>query len=313
MDALRKTMIIAGAEFRFAFRRGAPVVVTALVGLLVGAGVLIGPFVNLSQWAANTTMTPEKVERLASFGLTPDQWVVFMREMTSDTFVFSTLLAWLLILLALLFLPVVTSAGIPADRKFGISEMLRSTPISGWVYLAGKILGALAAVLLVAAGTLGLFFAIAESVLFGKLGFGLSAGASLFFIKLSLLDGLPILAWGTAIGVLVGVFFRSRRAAVFPGLLAGAASLVGWTLAFRAPAQSLLGMTDLAYCYLVQNYHSSAIDVMARQGFASDPFQIAGASRVGIGQVVLMHLTVIAALLLFTALARLWLKWKENF
>jgi len=42
-------------------------------------------------------------------------------------------------------------------------------------------------------------------------------------------------------------------------------------------------------------------------------FNIAGASRVGVGQLVLMYLAVIAAFVILMALARLWLKWKENF
>jgi hypothetical protein len=33
----------------------------------------------------------------------------------------------------------------------------------------------------------------------------------------------------------------------------------------------------------------------------------------GIGQLALMYLAVIAALVILAGLARLWLKWKENF
>jgi hypothetical protein len=42
-------------------------------------------------------------------------------------------------------------------------------------------------------------------------------------------------------------------------------------------------------------------------------FNIAGAPSVGIGQLALMYLVVVAALALLVAIARLWLQWKENF
>jgi hypothetical protein len=314
METIRQILAIARTEFRFGFRRGAPVVVTALIGLIVGAGVLVSPLANLSQWAANSVLTPEKVETLASYGLTPDEWALFIRAFMSDVFVFSTLMAWLLIFLALLLLPMATSASIPADRKFGVSELLRTTPITGLTYLAGKILGMLATVLLTAGVMLGLFFAVTEIILFSTVHYGLSAGASWFLIKIAVLDGLPLLVWGTAVGVLIGIFFRTRRAAIFPGILAGIASLIGWAAAFRAPAQGLIGVTDLAYFYVLQNYHSPAQALQFQMtGQDANMFNIAGAPIVGIGQLALMYLAVIAALAILAALARLWLQWKENF
>jgi len=314
MKVVRRILAIACTEFRFGFRRGAPVVVTALIGLLISAGILVGPLANLSMWEAVSVMTPERIQRWTSFGFTIEQHAPFIRDAVGDMFVGSTLLAWLLILLALLFLPIATAVSIPADRQFGVSELLRTTAISGFVYLAGKVLGMFATVLLVAAIMLGLFFAVTEIILFSILHHGLSASASLFFIKLSLLDGLPILIWGTTVGVLVGVFFRTRRAAIFPGFLAGVASLVGWVYAFRTPSQDFFGMTDLAYYYLVQNYHSFAMDLEARLGGGGlDYFGIAGAPGVGIGQLALMYLALVAALAVLTSLARLWLQWKENY
>ena len=314
MKTIRQVLAIARTEFRFAFRRGAPVAVTALIGLLVSAGIVVAPFTSLPEWAANSILTPEKIERLASFGLTVAEWSQFLRTAFGDMFVGSTELAWLLILLALLLLPMTTAVSIPAERQFGVSELLRTTPITGFGYLTGKLLGMLATVLLVSAFMLILFFAATEIILFSTLHYGLSPTASLFFIKLSLLDGLPILVWGTTVGVLVGIFFRTRRAAILPGFLAGVASLVGWVFAFRAPSQGYLGMTDLAYYYLVQNYHSSAMAVVSRLGGQDiNMFNIAGAPSVEIGKLAVMYLAVIAALAILVALARLWLQWKENF
>jgi hypothetical protein len=314
MKTIRQILAIARTEFRFGFRRSAPVAATTVISLIVSAGILIPILANLTNWAANSIMTPEKIQRLASFGVTPDEWTIFLRAAAGDMFVFSTLMAWLLIFLALLLLPMATSASIPADRKFGVSDLLHSTPITGSIYLTGKILGMLATVVLVGALMLALFFAITEIILFSGLHYGLSAGASWFLINIALLDGLPMLVFGTTVGVLVGIFFQTRRAAIFPGFLAGIVSLACWAFAFRAPAGGYVGVTDLAYFYLLQNYHSAAIAFEIRLG-EQDPnmFNIAGAPRVGIEQLVLMYLVVIASLAILASLARLWLYKKENF
>jgi ABC-type transport system involved in multi-copper enzyme maturation permease subunit len=315
MRTVSQVLAIARTEFRFAFRRGAPVAVTVLIGLIVGAGIMVEPFANLSTWTIHPILTPEPGGNWTSLGFTVDQYAPFVRSAIGDTFVFSTMLAWLLIFLALLLLPMATAMSIPADRKFGVSELLRSTPITGSGYLAGKILGMLASIMLVGTLTIALFFVVTEIVLFSSFHFGLSFGVSLFLIKLALLDGAPILACGTAVGVLVGAFFRTRRGAILPGFLAGVASLIGWAVAFKAPAQgNALGMTDLVYYYLLQNYHSLAIDLLSRiyvNGL--DMFGLTGKPPVGIGQIALMYLTVIAALAVLAGLARLWLQWKENF
>jgi ABC-2 family transporter protein len=314
MKTFRQILVIARTEFRFAFRRGAPVVVTAIIGLIVSAGILLEPLSNLSQMPKTLSMTPEQVARLATIGLTPSEWAVFVQNMMADMFVASTVMAWLLIFTALLLLPVATSGSIPADRKFGVSEILRSTPITGSIYLAGKILGMLTAVLLVGALMLALFFTVTEIILFSSLHYWLNANASWFLIKIALMDGLPMLVWGTTIGMLVGIFFRTRRAAIFPGFLAGVASLVGWAFVFRAPAQGFFGITDIAYFYLVQNYHSPALALESRLGGGDvNMFNIAGAPQVGIGQLALMYSTVVVTLALLIILARLWFQWKENF
>ena len=315
MLTLSRVVAIARTEVRFGFRRGAPVAVTVLISLSVGAGLLIPTISMLPDVSTYTKMTPDIVAKLAAIGLTPGQWLGFYRDMVGDMFAAFSMMAWVLIYTALLLLPMATSGSIPADRKFGVSEILRSMPISGSTYLCGKILGMVVTVLMVGAFMLGLFFVVTDIVLFSRLQYGLYLYASWFLIKLALLDGLPMLVWGAAAGVLAGIFFRTRRAAIFPALLAGAASLVGWAYVFRAPAQGSFGMkTDLVDYYLVQNYHSPAITFMTKLGAESlDMFGLAGAPRVGIGQLALMYLIIIAALAILSSLARLWLKWKENF
>jgi hypothetical protein len=312
MMPLRQILAIARTEFRFAFQRSAPVVVTALIGLLVGTGLLTGfignwPFLNLS-----ITMTPEQAERWTSNGFTLDEHAPFVIGAAGDMLVGGSVIAGYVMLLALLLLPVATISAIPADRVFGVSELLRSTPMTGGRYLAGKIMGMLMAVLLVAAIMLALFFAATEILFFSNLHFGISKSAGLHIIELSFMDGLPLLVWGTVIGILSGVIFRTRRMALFPGLLAGLLSLLFWSAAFHSPLLTDTAATDKVEYYLLQNYHSPAIILESRL-LGQDVNLFGITNRIGFDQIVLMYLTILAVLGIAALLARFWLQWKENF
>lgn len=314
MKMILPVLAIARSESRFGLRRGSLVVIPAVVGLLIGAGTLVAPLVTLGDWASGMEMTAEKWDNWSSFGFTLEEYGIFRRAAFGDMFVFSTHLAWLMSLLFLVFLPIAAIGVIPADRRHGIDELIHSQPIDGWTYLTGKVLGAATVVLLVAGATLGLFFVVTETILLLRLGYGLSAGASLFLLKLSLLDGVPMLLWSTGLNVLAGVPFRSHKAAILPGMLLGALNLTGWVTLFRPPAQGLLGMTDIVYYRLVYSYTSPAMALEARAvGHAFDIFGLGSAPEIGIGRIALMYAALLAALLLLAGLARLWLKWKENF
>ncbi len=313
MNTLRQVSAVARVEFRFCFRRGAPVLVTALIGLLVGAGILVG-FIGQLPFSPylSTNMTPEQTKGWIGNGFTIEEHALFARGAAGDELVGETVLAWYTMLLALLLLPVATISAVPADRVFGLSELLRTTPITGARYLAGKILGMLLAVLLVGAIMLAIFFAVTEIVLFSSLHYGLSWSAGLYLIKLSFMDGLPILVWGTVIGILAGVLFRTRRAALFPGLIAGLFSIFFWLAAFRMPLAPGPGITDKIEYYLLQNYRSEATVLESR--LIGQGFNLFGlTTRIGFGQIVLMYMTILAGLAALATLARLWLLWKENF
>jgi hypothetical protein len=313
MQSFRQIWAIAHMEFRFAFRRSAPVVTTIMIGLLVSAGILVSQIPVIRTWSGLLIMTPEQTAKWIALGFTIQEVPHFVRDFIGDIFVYGSSMAWMLMFLSLLLLPAATISVIPADRIFGISELLRSTPLTGARYLAGKILGALLAVLLVAVIMFVLFFAVTEIILVASLHFFLSWSASLYFIKLSLLGGLPLLACGTTIGVLVGVLFRSRRAAVFPGLIIGLLSIYFWMTTFRSPVRTITfpPMDKIEY-FLLQNYTSPAQEqVIVHYGVKMDLLGIV--SPIGLSQVIPVYLIILLVLGVLAILARLWLQWKENF
>jgi len=312
MIPLRQILAIARAELRFAFRRGAPVAVTVLTGLLVSTGILLLMADNLPVYASALTFTPDQQARWLAAGFSLEQHARFVANGPADMLVMGTLLGGLLMFTALLLLPAATISAVPADRVFGVAELMRSTPLTGARYLAGKVLGVLAAVALTGMVMLGLFFAAANILFFSTMHFGLSWNASRYYLEIAFLDGSLFLLWGTGVGVLLGALFRTRRAAIFPGLFAGGLSLVFWLEAFRPPSSdpSML-FTDRLQYYLLQNYHSIIAELAQTGGFDAGPF--GWTQRVAFSQVVLMFLTVLGALAILAVVARLWLKWKENF
>jgi ABC-type Na+ efflux pump permease subunit len=314
MKTLWQIFAVARTEFRFGLRRGGPVVTTILIGLVFGAAILIGPLANLSTTKEdlnNVLHNPTVIQKWTEKGYTVDfvrqNYSGSMAEMT----VFSVPMSWFILLLtSFLLLPAAAAISLPADRKFGVAELLHSTPISGGSYLTGKILGVGVTVALIGLIPLGLFFGVLEWAFLDAFRIGLPMDVIVFFLKFSILDGLPILGWGLTIGILAGSVFRSRLAAVFPGLVAGMLSILFWLVAFRAPTKQM----DLVAYYLLQNYHSNALDAMAKATGTSFPSLLGeGAPLIGIGQVILMYLIITITLFCLAGLARLWLKWKENF
>jgi len=317
MKTVRQILAIARTEIRFGFRRGGPVVMTALIGLVVGVGILVLPISNfvLNPSFNIKTLTPDQVAKLAAFGLTIGEFKKYFTDFGADMTIMGAGMAWALMLLAFVLLPPATVSSIPADRKFGVGELLRSTPITGGSYLAGKILGVIAHVLLIASITLALFFIALEVFFLHFLQASIPAYLVYFYITLTLLDGLPILAWGSAVGVLTGVAFATRRGASLPGLAMGILSIPFWGLAFT-PVKSYSTM-DVAAYYLFINYYSAAqafeakVTGQAPLGLFFLPG--GGTAVVSIRQVLWMYTTAFLILLAFAILARLWLKWKENF
>jgi hypothetical protein len=315
MKTLWQIYAIARIEFRFGLRRSAPVVMTALIGLIVGTGILLMQISTLRDMTPTLNdMSPDKVARLTAKGLSVEGYQQLVTEFLGDmTSTSGATLGWVLMSMAILFLPIATVSIIPADRKFDVMEVLRSTPITGSVYLAGKVLGVLAIVLFSGLIPFLVFLAVLEGVLLNFLHIGISFSTLRFYIELSLLDGLPLLACGSMIGVLTGVVFRTRRAALFPGFLAGIISLFLWLTTFKPPSSSF-PMTDVAEYYVFLNFHSEAESTLSKL-IGIEGYGLLGPQPViaGVGQLISMYMVVLLALSITALLARLWLQWKENF
>ena len=318
MKTLCQILAIARTEFRFGVRRGAPVVVTAVIGLLLGAGLLMNAGNNLQMADPHMDQyTPEQVQKLARIGITADDYRVLARDEFADFFALDATQSWFFLYLALLFLPVATAGALPAERKFGAMELMRSLPMDGSSYLAGKALGTFALVVFIACFPFLLFLVILEGITIKNFGAGVPWGLVAFYAKLSLLDGLPVLAFATLIGILAGAASRSRRAALLPGFAAGAVSIFFWLWAFRAPDAS--GNTyDLLAYRLFQGYPSlwqadftRLVDPTLE--LPSPGMAGVGTTSVGAGQIAGMVFATLLAIAGAALLARLWLQWKENF
>jgi hypothetical protein len=315
MKTLRQIYAIARTEFRFGLRRGGPVVTTLVIWLIFGAGILIGPLADLSpskETLSQVMQNQTVVERWAEKGFSMDFFrQIYAGSMANMTVLSVPMMSWFeLVITSFLLLPTATATSLPADRAFGVVELLHSMPINGGIYLAGKVLGVGVTVALVGLSPLGLIFVVLEWIFLAAFQVGVPAEVFGFFFKFFLLDWLPIVGWALTIGILAGSTFHSRRAAVFPGLVAGILSIFFWLAAFSAPAKQI----DVAAYYLLQNYHSVALDTLAKvTGFSTIPLLGEGAPVIGIERVIIMYLIIGVTLFSLAWLVRLWLKWKENF
>jgi len=317
MKTLWQIFAIARNEFRFGLRRGAPVVVTALIGLTVAAAILLEPIANLENSTQYEEYSPEQVAWLTDMGITREIFLSLERDTLADMTASSTNSAWfLMMLLSLLLLPIATAGAIPADRQFGVMELLRSTPVKATTYLAGKFLGVFGIVFFIAAFPFLLFLIILEGVLLSVYQAGIPWYLLGFFLKLTLLDGIPILASGALIGVLTGAAFRSRRGAILPGLLGGIAGAFAWIKLYH-PAGIFSTDADTAAAYVFQGYQSIMQTSWAKYYPDLPPFDLsflgANAPVITFGQVLLMYAAILVFLIAFATLARLWLHRKENF
>jgi hypothetical protein len=319
MKTLQQIFAIARTEFRFGLRRGAPVVVTAVLGLILGAGILMNIGNNVQM--ADPYMeqyTPEQVAKLAQNGITADIYRSLSQGEFADLTAIDTTQTWFFLYLALLFLPVATAGTLPADRQFGVLELLRSMPLGGNIYLAGKILGVIGTVVFIACFPFLLFMTVLEGIMLKFIGFGVPLELVTFYIKLSAMDSLPVLACGATLGVLAGVTIRTRRTAILPGIITGGFGLIAWLSAFRFPVSSQ-NTFDLAAFHVFQTYQSIWQAMGARllkwASLSSYEFSLVGTSApvAGFARVLVMYLVILAVLACLFGLARFWLKWKENF
>jgi len=201
---LRQIGAIARTEVRFGLRRGWPVVGVAVAGLAV-SGATIWLAAENTEGLALSRVAERSAKALA------DIWPAFP-------------------FLVLGILPMVSAPAIPLDRQLGVDELLKSLPLASGTYLAGKVLGTVAAALLAGAATL-VLHVVLHLALVGPLLVEVYALLTLF-------SALPLLTWAAAMGVLIASGLRSRRGAILLGLLVGMVSLFAWGFAVMRPPYS---------------------------------------------------------------------------
>lgn len=316
LKTLWQVFAVARNEFRFALRRGAPVVVTAGLGLLFGIGILIIPILDLKDRAQWDDFSSQEKEVYIEMGITPGILQSMERDGFADDTASSTVDAWFFMLLGLLFLPVATAGIIPADRQFGVLELIRSAPLKGGTYLAGKIVGLLGIVFFIACFPLLLFLAVLEGITLVVFKMGIPLYLIVFYLKLAIMGGVPVLLFASMIGALAGIAFHSRRAAIFPGFLTGILSLVAWRKVFQ-PSLTYTPLDYSAY-FVFQGYHS-IVDANWEKIWGSDSpiFDMTALGvdvpLIGIIKVIMMYACILAVLSVLILGARLWLHRKENF
>lgn len=284
LKSIYKILGIARTEFRFGLRRGGPVV-GILASSLVASGAIL--FLTFTEKNDNLALGGEY------FG-------------NGDAFVSMSWPGFLWI--ALVVLPLVCASAIPSERQYKMQELLASTPITGWSYLAGKILGTWAVIAMF--GLLALLLHLGLlTALVGPINWPL-------YIQLTLLCGLPLTFWSSAMGVLVGSGLRSRRLAHLAGLLVGLLSIIPSGLAFRDPANVVVyssrfsqPMTPMMKSMNLLT-HQATSDYVFQQYHLTMPELIPPVTQI---QVVLFLVSAFLVLAAGFALSRAWLAWKENF
>ena len=284
MSAFYQIYGIARTEFRFGVRRGGPVIGILATSLIASGAVL---FLSFMEKQDNLLLGGEYFGN-GDYHLAMS-WPGFL---------------WL----GLVVLPLVCAAAIPSDQQYKVQELLASTPITGWSYLAGKILGTWAVIAVF--GLLALLLHIGLlAALVGPINWPL-------YIQLTLLCGLPLTLWSSGIGVLAGSGLRSRRLAHLAGLLVGLLSIVPSGLAFRDPVNLDVYSARLS---LPVTPMMGAMDLLTHQATSDFVFQQYHLTMqdwippVTQTQVVLFLTSAFLVLAAGLALSRAWLAWKENF
>jgi hypothetical protein len=297
MKPFRQILAIARTEFRFGFRRGGPVAVVALIGLSVSAGIVfmtvsMGSMIKeYSQAYERLRHDPVFLEQLSAQGLTFEKAVPSPSKMLENTLGGSLAGGWLPFpLLAFILIPMLAAPTLPADHAVGVAELMRSTPISGGTYLAGKVLGVIASVLLTAAAGM-LLYSTVTVVIYGIFPFTKLA------LELTLLDGLPVIVGVSGLGVLIGTPMRRRSSASLIGMVSGVLSLILWMLPSKPWTDAGLPFDLAAYSVFQRNL----------MGMGE------GTPAIATSAIVTMYVYAIIVLALIAVLARLWLRRKENF
>lgn len=223
MSMFKKITAVAANEFRLGIRRGWPVIATATTCLILSFSML---FIGQRNIQSNNFQYEAKDAGKAL----EMSWAGYL---------------WLGIIL----LPMACAPSIPYDRQTKVHELTCSMPITGLVYLFGKLLGVWGVTLLTSATCFLLHFAL-YSLLVGPLELRL-------YLELILIAGFPLLMWSSAFGVLVAGVLPNRKMAIIIGLLSGALSSLIWTLPFRDPPKSLMFNVSIPVTSLLTRQQSA--------------------------------------------------------
>jgi ABC-type transport system involved in multi-copper enzyme maturation permease subunit len=282
MKVIYQILGIACTEFRFGFRRGGPVVGMLAISLVVSGSTLFLAYGN------------KKADELIG-----NSYIGSGANMLA--------MAWPGYLwLTLVVLPLVCASAIPSDRQLRVQELLTSLPLTAWSYLAGKILGVWA--ILAFVGCFALLAHIGLHIaLIGPVNWEL-------YLRLTLLCGLPLTFWASALGILIGSILPTRRAALIAGLLIGLVSIFPFGLAFRTIPDyrsfQTPGYTPQGAGVFTLLTHQATSDYVFQQFLLIDPDLIPLVTELQIIQVLASALLTLAVGFL---LARTWLARKENF
>ncbi len=290
MKGLRQILAIARTEFRFGLRRGPSVVPVVLIGLVINVSVWIVTASEVKNFNSSMLYTlqndPAILEKIQAAGIAlpklADEADFINTSGLMGSWTYFYILAGLLLVGA-------AAPAVPADRQFGVLELLCSLPLGGGRYLAGKLLGVGAAAVLVAVLP-SLAYLASPLILVGAISFRLA-------VLLVLLDGLPVLVAALALGVLGGVPLGRRLPAVAFGFFAGLLGLAALILASKPNPYIGGGFLSPAAAYVLR--------LTDRSSMPHPP--------VSAGELAAFYLGALAVPSLLALLARAWLKWKENF
>jgi len=279
-------------EIRFCLRRKWSVVTMAVICIVVAAGILILTIKNLEYLREYSDMyntalhDPSIVERLKAEGiifaemLTPDEIAIQSTGISLLTF-------WgPFLFLSLLLLPVASISTIPVDQQSGALELVQTTSVGGSIYLLGKVLGVFVSVLITALVVF-IFFISAMVLLVGYAPLGV-------LIKLAVFDGIPIIAWASAISVLAGAVIP-RSISILGGFIIGVVSYFIWMLVAKSP-YGLWSLLDLISYNLFHHY-----------GIITDRQSVTA------GTYVFTCFCLASIMFVFAFIIRIWLKRRENF
>jgi hypothetical protein len=218
------------------------------------------------------------------------------------------------LMFSILAIPPVLSDTIPKDRQMGVCALLDSLPLYRATYLAGKLLGTWASLLVMLAGV-ALVFGTTMLLILGP--YSLSAYLTIWIIGV-----LPVALFTSGMSVLLAAGQPNRRRAVFVGIafIVLCIAMLVTTTGGARDTISLTRPTHLIVLQFEQMHHlaadfaqersESGSDIAMGSSFTEDlqalgmepsPVQIPLTIAVGMVQVGLVWLIVWG-----------WMRWKEN-